>query len=106
MEDVSQNSNYRSAWRPLSRENDLSTVSTSPGVETLKKSNESDSTPAARSDTSGQKEILDQLAETRSDIAALNQMLSEQSEKLDRLLGLLEEIGAGGKKKSFGLSWK
>ena len=106
MEEFYKNSNYRSAWRPLTRENNVSIISTSSGVETLKKNDESVETPTEVSKTPEQNEILEQLAEISADINTLNQIVLDQSEKISKLLSLFEEKEAAGKKNVFGLQRK
>ena len=106
MEEFYKNSNYRSAWRPLTRENDLSIISTSSGVETLKKNNESVGTPTEVNKTPEQNEILKKLAEISADINTLNHIVLDQSEKINNLLSLFEGKEAAGKKNVFGLQRK
>ena len=81
MEEFYKNSNYRSAWRPLTRENDLSIISTSSGIETLKKNNESVETPTEVNKTPEQNEILKKLAEISADINTLNHIVSGSERK-------------------------
>lgn len=108
MEEAYQLSNFRSAWRPLNRENDLSKISTCTysGVETLKKNGESLEITAGENRTSEQSDILKKLTEISADINTLNHMLSDRMEKMDNLFSLLEEKEATGKKNVFGLQRK
>lgn len=106
MKEFYQNSNYRSAWRTLTRENDLNIVSASSDVETLKKNNESVEEPARENETSEENDILKKLTEISADINTLNHLIQDQSEKMNNLLILLEEKDGIGKKSIFGLLWK
>lgn len=96
--------NYRSAWRPLTRDTVLNATSTSSYDETSKKNKENGETPIEK--ILEQTDILNKLVKISTDIDTLNQMILDQSEKIDNLLSLLEKIDAAGKKTVFGLPRK
>ena len=108
MEEAYQLSNYRSAWRPLNKENDLSKSSSCKysGVETLKKNGEKLEKPDVENKMSEQNDILKKLTEISADINTLNHMLSDRMETLDNLCSLMEEKESSGKKNVFGLQRK
>ncbi|MET0017429.1 hypothetical protein [Oscillibacter sp.] len=93
--------NYKSAWRPLVRENETSAVGMPPDAAKLKKDAENTGKHANSSEVAKQTEILNKLAEISADIHALNDLVLEQSQKTDNLLSCLEEKEAAGKKPAF-----
>lgn len=95
--------NYKSTWRPLTRENETSATSMPPDAEKLKKDAENAGKHANNGETAKQNEILNKLAEISEDILALNRLILAQSQKTDNLLSCLEEKETAGKKPAFWL---
>jgi hypothetical protein len=106
MENVHQSSGYRSVWRPLSRENDLSFIG-SPSLEaTVEKDAENEVTLTKRNETTELNAVLKKISEISDDIRSLDRRLQDQSEKLENLLNLLEDREGASKKYVFGLTRK
>ena len=90
MDEFCKNSNYKSNWRPLMKEEAPSAVDP-PNVEKVKKECESIEKSVEKNETCEEIDILKKLAQMSADINTLNHMLSEQKEAMDRLFALLEE---------------
>lgn len=95
--------NYKSAWRPLIRENKTGAVTTPFDTEKYKKDAENTGKSVNNSEIAKQNDILDKLAEISADINTLNHLVLDQSKKTDNLLSCLEEKEAAGKKPAFWL---
>lgn len=93
MEIVQRGSDYRSAWRPLSRENDLSIIGppSSESIETLTKINET-------------ADALNKISEI--DGSGLDSSLQDQNEKMRNLLSLLKDRETAGERTCFRLPEK
>lgn len=90
MDDFCKNSDYKSNWRPLMKEEDPSVISPS-NVEKAKKQCESIEKSVEKNETCEENDILKKLAQMSADINTLNHMLSEQKQTIDRLFTLLEK---------------
>lgn len=90
MDEFCKSSNYKSNWRPLLKEEDLSVVSP-PNIEKTKKGCESIEKSVERNETCEENDILKKLAKISTDIDTLNLMLSEQKKTIDDLFTLLEK---------------
>ena len=77
MDEFCKSSNYKSNWRPLLKEEDLSVVSP-PNIEKTKKGCESIEKSVERNETCEENDILKKLAKISTDIDTLNLMLSDQ----------------------------
>lgn len=106
MEEIHRNSNYKSTWRPLIKEDDPSVISPSSGVETIIKNIEDSGKIAGRNEMPGQRDILKELAGISSGIDALNHMVIDQNEKIRNLLSLMDRKETEVKKSAFKLPWK
>jgi len=95
--------NYKSAWRPLIRENETSAASMPSDAVKYKKDAENTVKRANDGEVARLNDILNKLAEISADIHALNRLVLEQSQKTDNLLSCLEEKEAAGKKPAFWL---
>lgn len=90
MDEFCKNSNYKSSWQPLMKEEDPSVVSP-PNVEKTKKECESIEKSVEKNETCEENDILKKLAEISTDINTLNLMLSDQEKAIDDLFALLEK---------------
>lgn len=95
--------NYKSAWRPLIRENETSAAGVPSGAVKSKKDAEKAEKRTNDDEVARQNNILNKLAEISADIHALNRLVSDQSQKTDDLLSSLEGKEAAGKKPAFWL---
>ena len=91
MDEFCKNSNYKSNWRPLLKEEDPSTVNPPPNVEKVEKECEYIEKSVEKNETCEESDILKKLTQMSADINTLNDMLSEQKQTIDRLFTLLEK---------------
>lgn len=107
MEEFNHTSNYKSVWKPLLREDDLSLTDTVSDIDKSKTKADKNAgnieTPAEAKTTSKQKDVYDKITELCSDIELLHRMILEQGEKTDSLMNFLIEKDTGNKKNVFGL---
>lgn len=95
--------NYKSAWTPLIRENEMNTAGMPHGAVKLKKDAGNAGKHTNAGEVAKQNDILNKLAEISADIHALNRSVLDQSQKTDNLLSCLAEKEAAGKKPAFWL---
>lgn len=134
MEGFFENSNYKSGWKPLAKDDSINAIQTRLASETFNATMKNVAKPAEDNNKAEQKntkinppvkedsaeselkaseiskveeiDILKEISKISKDIQALNSMLLEQNEKIDNLLNLIEKADTSGKKSVFGLSWK
>ena len=102
MEDVYLSADYRSAWRPLKRENDLSAVNSPSDAGTSVKDTKIVDTFTNVNEMTLHNDVLQKVSEISADLDRLDRRLQEQDEKISNLLSLLEGKEGTGKKSVFG----
>lgn len=135
MEGFFENSNYKSGWKPLSKEYNVNTINTGLGSETfnvniqngkkelankqqsndkktINKPSDSETYNANAENVaddaklSEQNNIIEELSKISENIKALNDIIVSQNEKIDNLLSLYEKIETESKKSIFSRAWK
>lgn len=102
MEEVYQDSGYKSAWRPLSRECGTSAVGSPSPENTQKGNSKAVETDIKADEADEQNDIVKRISDISADIKRLDRRLQDQDEKISNLFNLLEGREGAGKKYIFG----